>query len=204
MFGRKKTSATSSVEMTKTHPEREGAKNRPTPKRREAQAANLRPIVPSDRKAAAKAARERARRQRDTERVAVVRGDEGHLPARDAGPERRMVRDLVDARWNFGELYLPFMLLFVVGILIPIIGKMSVQNRASFSLTSSLLLYLLILVLTLDTFIMWRRVRTALRERFGQELVLRGLFAYSLSRSVMIRRWRRPPTRVARGEAPRR
>lgn len=203
VFGRKKTQAPQAVELTKDHPEREGAKNRPTPKRRAAEAANRRPIVPEDRKAAAKAERERMRERRNSERVAVLSGDERHLPPRDAGPHRRFVRDAVDSRFNFGELYLPIMGVFLIGMILPLVLRMSYDTRAMFSLWTSALLYLLIILLAIDSFLMWRKVRAGLRARFGQDVQLRGLFAYALSRSVMVRRWRKPPVQVARGQQPR-
>src|SRR3954454_3917605 len=82
--------------------ERPGAKGRPTPKRSVSQAANKRPLVPSgrDRKTAGRASREQLREQRMRQRQAMITGDERYLPARDAGPQRRYVRDYIDARWN--------------------------------------------------------------------------------------------------------
>ena len=44
-------------------------------------------------------------------RQAMVTGDDAHLPARDKGPERRFIRDHIDARWNIGEFMLPVMLI---------------------------------------------------------------------------------------------
>ncbi|MCB2777002.1 DUF3043 domain-containing protein, partial [Listeria monocytogenes] len=48
-----------------------GGKGRPPPSRKEAEAANKRPLVPTDRKAAAKDARTKARIQRDLEYKAM-------------------------------------------------------------------------------------------------------------------------------------
>ena len=50
-------------------------KGRPTPKRKEAQARNLRPLVPKDRKASAKAAKQRIRAKEDAEYEAMQNGD---------------------------------------------------------------------------------------------------------------------------------
>lgn len=204
MFGRKKESheATPTAEVV-SHPEREGAKNRPTPKRREAQAANRRPIVPNDRKAARKADRARMREQRERERVALATGDDRYLPARDAGPVRRYVRDLVDARFNLGELYLPAMLLLLFGIFLPPLLTTDPEQRLQWNFYVSFALYGLILLIALDTFMLWRKVKPAVMDRFGQDTPLRGLLAYSFSRSVNLRRWRRPKPAVSRGESPR-
>lgn len=207
MLGRKKTGGATPVTLqaedrTPTRPPREGAKNRPTPKRRDAQAANLRPIVPADRKAALREDRRRQREQRNAERVALMQGDERNLPARDAGPHKRLIRDVVDARYNVGELYVPVMGVFLLGIVVPPFLHLDVRTRTMFSLWLSVLLYVLVALLLVDSFLMWRRARAALRARFGPDVSTRGLLGYAISRSVMVRRWRRPPAKVARGEFP--
>ena len=56
VLGRKK--AAEPAVTVQDRVERAGAKNRPTPSRREQEAARKRPLVPTDRKAAAKSARE--------------------------------------------------------------------------------------------------------------------------------------------------
>ncbi|HPB73544.1 MAG TPA: DUF3043 domain-containing protein, partial [Phycicoccus sp.] len=50
MFGRKKT--TNEQLVDELHPPREGAKNRPTPKRRDQEAARKQPLVVTDRRKA--------------------------------------------------------------------------------------------------------------------------------------------------------
>ena len=56
VLGRKK--AAEPAVTVQDRVERAGAKNRPTPSRREQEAARKRPLVPTDRKAAAKSGRE--------------------------------------------------------------------------------------------------------------------------------------------------
>ena len=89
------------VELTKV-----GGKGRPTPRRSEAQARNARPLVPADRKAAQKLSREAQREERAKMQSALLTGDERYLPLRDRGPQKRFVRDVVDARRNVGEYFL--------------------------------------------------------------------------------------------------
>src|SRR5947208_16227608 len=79
-----------------------GGKGRPTPKRRDAQKRRGTP-TPTNRKEASKLRRERMREQRSQQRQALLTGDERHLPARDAGPAKRLARDVVDARFTIGS-----------------------------------------------------------------------------------------------------
>ena len=54
----------------------------------------------------------------------------------------------------------------------------------------------------IDGFLLRRRLRTALTERFGE--VERGLVGYGIMRQIQIRRWRLPRPGIKHGEAPRR
>ena len=108
VFGRKKKDESARDQLV--HPERPGAKNRPTPKRSAQEAANKRPLVVTDRKAAAAADRARRREAMALQRQAMATGDDRHLPARDKGPVRRYVRDYLDSRLMLGEFMLPVMI----------------------------------------------------------------------------------------------
>ena len=82
-------------------------KGRPTPKMKQAQARNLRPLVPPDRKASAKAAKERIRKREDEEYEAMRTGDINRMPKAERLPWRVYIRDYVDARRNLGEFFDP-------------------------------------------------------------------------------------------------
>mgnify|MGYP003086913477 FL=1 len=73
-------------------------KGRATPKRKDAQARRLHPIVPVDRKAARREARAKRDEAWERQRRAMITGDERYLPARDKGHIRRYIRDYIDAR----------------------------------------------------------------------------------------------------------
>ena len=100
---------------------------RPRPSRRAARAApppaarrrrpppRARAKGPQDKKAAARAQRERRTESSATIREGMKRGDERYLPARDKGPVRRFVRDWIDARLCMAELLLPLLILIMVG-----------------------------------------------------------------------------------------
>ena len=170
-------------------------KGHPTPKRKTAEAANKRPLVPADRKAAAKSGRVAARSQRDREYQAMQTGDERYLPAKDKGPVRRYVRDHVDARWNLGEFFLPVAMVFVLATFV--FGK----NQAA-SIIVIFTLYAVVLVTITDAFIMWRGLKKKLFMKFGADAFLKGLAMYSVMRAFQIRRARLPKAQVKHGEYP--
>src|SRR5690606_7016553 len=58
-------------------------KGRATPTRKEQEAARKRPLVPDDRKAAAKASKAELAARRERARLGMERGEERYLPARD-------------------------------------------------------------------------------------------------------------------------
>ncbi len=158
-------------------------KGRPTPKRSVSEAANKRPLVPNDRKAASKAAREKAREQRNLEYKAMQTGDERHLPPRDKGPLKRYVRDYVDARWNLGEFFLPVAFVFIV-------LNFFVMNNVTLAGLVLMLLYAVVLVTIADAFLLWRGLRKRLRAKFGD--VPKGTMMYAVMRAFQIRRSRLP------------
>ncbi len=90
-------------------------KGRPTPSRREAEAARkARAKVPRTRKEQA-AARRLARTESSGKmRQAMKTGDDRYLPARDQGPVRKFIRDYIDSSFWMLELMLPAMVVFLV------------------------------------------------------------------------------------------
>lgn len=191
MFGRSK--ATGQTHDVEAHPEREGAKNRPTPRRRDQEAARKRPLVISDRKEAKRQDRLKRREQMARTRAALESGDERYLPQRDKGPVRRFIRDYVDARRNLAEFLLPIMLV--------VLALSLVQNEMIFTV-SVLLTWGSVLAVVLDTALMWRGLRTRLVTAFGEDEIARGSWRYAALRAFQMRRQRMPKPQVARGEYP--
>ena len=157
VFGRNKTLSEQQAE-TIERPGREGAKNRPTPRRREQEAARKRPLVVADRKAARQADRLKRREASAKMRQAMVTGDDAHLPARDKGPERRFIRDHVDARWNLGEFMLPVML---------VVLALSFIRTSWATMAVFVMVYGLLLVAVVDAVLMWRGLKKKLVAKFG-------------------------------------
>lgn len=197
MFARKKTTQDPPVRETaqqqQQHEYREGAKNRPTPKRKDQEAARKRPLVESDRKAAKRRAREERRAAAQTQHRALLTGDERHLPPRDRGPVKRFIRDYVDARWNIGEYLLPIML---VMLLASFFG-----GNQPWVLSISLMLYVLIIFAIGDSILTWRKIKTILSEKY-EDSELRGGGFYTFTRTFQLRRWRMPRAQVQRGQFP--
>lgn len=191
---RRGSSAVSSVPV-ETPPEPLGGKGRATPKRSQAQAARRKPLVPDDRKAATRKAREERRAGQARQMEAFGTEDQRFLPQRDRGPVRRYVRDLVDRRRNVGQYFLPvaFAVLFLA----------VVPNRAA-TLVSAVAMYTMLGILVLDCFWLSRTVRKAVAARFGDAAAQeRGLGWYAVSRATQMRRMRRPVAKIKHGEAPR-
>lgn len=198
MFSRNKpsddSSATDAVSAA-AEIEQSVGKGRPTPTRKQSQAANKRPLVPDDRRAAAKADREKKRAIRDREYQAMQSGDEKNLPYRDRGPVRRYIRDYVDARWNVGEYFLFLAMAFLVITLF--------AGRApELAVYATIALYVVVLVAIVDGFVMWRMLKKRLVAKFGDEQLVRGTTMYAVMRAFQIRRARLPKPQVKHGQYP--
>lgn len=181
--------------MTDTEQQPRG-KGRPTPKRSEAQAARKKPLVAPKGKAASKEAA-RARRTeaastRAQMREALKTGDERHYPPMAAGPERALVRDVIDARRSFGWLAIPGWFAGVVLTLIP-----NVATRTA----ASIVFPLIIGIIVTDSVVAARSVGRALDRRWpdGTEAKRGTLRMYAIVRNTQFRRQRLPKPRVERG-----
>ena len=98
-----------------------GGKGRATPSRREREAANRRPIVVADRKAARRTSKTREAETRERARIGLANGEERYLPVRDKGPQRKFARDWIDSQWTIGEFLIPvFVVFFVATLLLPV------------------------------------------------------------------------------------
>ena len=171
-------------------------KGHPTPKRKQAEAANKRPLVPDDRKAAAKTARVAARTRRDLEFAAMKTGDERYLPAKDRGPVRRYIRDHIDARRNLGEFFLPM-------AAVALVANMAVaQSNARVALLVLSLLYAFVIAMMLDVVIMWFALKKRLVAKFGAAAIPRGATMYAVLRVFQLRRSRLPKAQVKHGQYP--
>lgn len=168
-------------------------KGHATPTRKEREAANLRPLVSSDRKAGNAAARARAAEAREKARIGMANGDEKYLPVRDKGVQRRFIRDYVDARWSIGELIIPVMFLVII---LTFIKNYLLQNIAIFSLWG------FFLVAVIDCVVVGIIVQRKLAAKVGADRVQKGNRWYTAMRALQLRPMRLPKPQVKRGQFP--
>lgn len=164
-------------------------KGRPTPKRSDARRGRTGPPAPppKTRKEAARRARERAAASREEVREGTARGDERFLVARDAGPVRSMVRDVVDSRRSVAVLLLPLALILVVAQLTKNEGVIGV----------ALVLWLAgVFAVVGDIIVTTVLIRRRVLAEFPEETKLRGHIGYGLLRATVFRRFRLPPAKV--------
>jgi hypothetical protein len=191
VFGRRSSPTATSEEVGAGRELKRHGKGRPTPKRREAERLRRqRSTAPRDRKEALRQARQRNRQERARTRAALVSGDERNLPARDRGPVRRLVRDIVDGRRTVAEffLYIAFTVLLLSFVRVPVI-----------QIAGTMLWLVSMLLIVADSFLIARRVRREIAERYPGENA-KGAVTYALLRSMQIRRLRLPPPRVRPGQ----
>ena len=171
-----------------------GAKGRPTPSRREAEAAaRERAKVGMDKKAAQKLLRERRTESNAQMRKGMRTGDERFLPQRDKGPVRRFIRNYIDGRLSIAEFLLPLLIVIMV-----------LQYSGSSQLTafSNALWTTTILLVAVDTVWLVTRLKKALRTKFPDE-PLKGVTFYAITRVLQLRWLRMPKPQVKVGGAPR-
>jgi len=125
----------------------------------------------------------------------MMSGDESALPTRDKGPVKRYIRDTVDARWNVGEFMLPVMLV----VLVLTFAAPRLQSVAAWTnLLIFTLVYGLVIAGVLDSFLLWRRIKAKIVDKFG-EAPPRGSAMYAVMRGFQMRRSRLPRPQVERG-----
>lgn len=178
MFRRSKTEPLESLPLTHEEPGSQ-KKGRPTPTRREAEAAaRERAKVPRTRKE--QMAKQRAMKSESsaTVRAEMKAGNEKYLLPRDKGPVRRFIRDFVDTRFSLAEVAIPLMIL---------------------SLIISSLVIVLFPLLIADLLFMRYRLRKQLAIRFPNE-PLKGTTYYAVTRSMQLKFLRMPKPKMKIGD----
>lgn len=170
-------------------PAAQAGKGRPTPKRADARKTR-RTATPTNRKEAAAMQREKSREARALARQALITGDEKHLPPRDAGPERRLARDIVDSRFSLGQVF--FAVIFLA-FAISLVQNVVVRNVANVAALLALT------AMVIDSARHGRRAKQAVGEKFGVG-EMHGISSYAFMRAFLPRRFRRPPPKVKRGD----
>ena len=167
-------------------------KGHATPTRKEKEAARKQPLVSSDRAAARRNDRAQMQLQRERARVGMANGDEKFLPLRDRGPQKRYVRDYVDARFSVGELLIPLMFAVIILTFIP---NPDVQT------IGLLALWLFFALAVIDVVALGFILNRKLAAKFGADRVEKVRW-YSAMRALQLRLMRLPKPQVKRGAYP--
>jgi hypothetical protein len=167
-------------------------KGRPTPTRKEKEEARKRPLVSSDRTAARKASREQMAEARERARLGMARGEEKYLPIRDRGPQKKYVRDYVDARFSIGELMIPFMVVLIISSLIPV---------EMVTVVGFIAIWAFFLLAIIDCVVLGFLLNRKLAAKFGEDRVEKVRW-YAAMRALQLRPMRLPKPQVKRGQFP--
>jgi len=167
------------------------SKGRPTPSRREAEAARKQRVKPAlNKREAMQRERQRVKEQRAKSRKAMAEGDERHFMPRDQGPARKFVRNFVDSRRTIAEFFLPIIVVILVLTLIPV---PQIQVMGTFAWL------VVMVVMVLDLILLSRKVKKEVRERFPDDPG-KGHGLYAVSRATQMRRLRLPKPNVKPGQ----
>ncbi len=172
----------------------ESGKGRPTPKRSQAQGRRTGPVAPppTTRREAAKRMRAKNAERRGKVRKGSREGDPKALLARDTGPVRKLVRDVVDSRRHPAVLLLP-------AAVIPLVA--SFQHDKALVNAATLLWVVALMVAIADFTGTALLIRTAVRRDHPGERPGRHI-GYGLMRVTQTRKWRIPRPTVSIGAKP--
>ncbi len=156
-------------------------KGAPTPTRKQAEAARRQRVNPVLTK------KEERAKDRDLRRASQQKA----MAAQDNQPERVLLRDYIDSRFNVTEFLLPtWLVVFAVSLLAtkwPVLVEYS-----------AIAAWLLLLLAVIDLYVMWRGYKKLLAVKHPGAQT-RGLLMVGINRALSIRPWRVPAPRVKRG-----
>lgn len=162
-------------------------KGRPTPTRKEKEAARKKPLVGPKTKESRKSEAAGRKAANLAAREGYAAGDDRYLGKRDAGPVKRLIRDYVDSRWfTTGEVLLPTMLLAVF---------ITVPTWANFLNIVVLAIFALFL---LESFWLATSVKKIIVRRWPNKEE-KGIWLYVAFRALYPRFFRLPRPQVRRG-----
>lgn len=192
------TSATPSAAVEEIKLDPTAPKGRPTPKRQQ----RRQPVPPPP--TTGKEARQRMRERDKVRKAAGLPAEkrtmsprEERMQARDAGPERALVRNIVDSRRSISSAF-P---LFAILILVAMFSGLPTKNPQLYNYISYAWLAFFAVII-IESFFLARIIGAAVRERFPKTTLRIGsLRYYGIIRGMMIRRLRYPKPAVEPGES---
>lgn len=167
------------------------AKENPTPKRKDKEKENRRPIIIKDKKEAKKRSKILAEQTRQREYEAMQKGDINNMPERDKGPEKAYIRDFVDYKYRISEFFMLLAILMLIIMFIPL------PNSNTVSFFSVISVYIYILACIIEMGLVWFQCKKGLKQKFGEKLVFKksGYLYYMSMRMLQFRKLRLPKTR---------
>jgi hypothetical protein len=139
--------------------------------------------------------RERQRLERAEASAGMRAGDERYLLARDRGPERLLVRNIVDSRRTVGTW-------FFAGAIIVLVGS-STRMPVAVQVAANLLWAVLAVGVIVDSWLISRKIKRLIAERFPKTTVRTGsLYLYGIMRGLTFRRMRVPKPAIDLGAQP--
>ncbi len=170
------------------HEDPQSPKGRPTPSRKDAEAARRQARrIPADPKAAKKAQKQRARQERAQARAGLMSGDERYLPARDQGEVRAYIRDTIDRRRRISEYFVFIALGILVAGFIPNPRFQASMSLIWFATTAFVAVEMVWTLVTLNR---------SLKEQWPDKADRKGSMFYGGMRALQVRKLRVPPPRV--------
>lgn len=166
-------------------------KGKATPKRTEAQRRKAEP-PPANRREAMKRAKEKQKAERAEAYAGMKAGDERYMLPRDKGPERALVRDIIDSRRTVGPYFFggAFVLLILFQVRIPAVA-----------LAANIIWFALALAVVVDSVLISRKIKRMVLERFPKSTERMGsLYFYGIMRAISFRKLRMPKTKVNIGD----
>ncbi len=184
-------------------------KGRATPKRRDAEARRRGPVAPppttmreamkrnKELRKANPQSKEERRAAAKERRTRMMSGEDKYLPARDQGPVKAYVRDLVDSRRSLLGLFMPLAILVFIGLFFFQTNPAYVRISTYFTLFTMVML----VVMAFEGFTNGRKIKKAVQERFPKEAATtRGVGMYAFVRASQIRKLRVPKPRLKPGD----
>jgi hypothetical protein len=151
--------------------------------------------APENRREALKQMKDRQRVERAEAAQGARAGDPRYMLARDRGPEKELVRNIIDSRRTVGSW-------FIVGAVVVLLGS-SKSLPAIVQFASTALWVLLAISVIVDSVLICRRIKTLVAERFPKSTVpVRKLYTYGIMRALSFRFMRSPKPAVALGTKP--
>jgi len=177
-------------------------KGHATPRRKEREAANKRPLVaPRSAKKPKMTREQKAKRAADrlVARQGFEAGDERYLPARDKGAQRKFVRDFVDARYTVGEFMIPLMFAVIIATFLPQYSAVN-GSQVALQMTVIIAMYGFFFIAVADAMIFGRKLLKVMAIKFGDTRLEKGHRWYAATRAFQFRPLRVPKPQVVRGQ----